>query len=79
MSIYDVLVSLGISDDVAATADFYASSQGLGPSAQHKLTCCVVKKYAAGKYTQLAQEHPEIVVDCSPEDDCVAILTPAGL
>jgi len=76
---YDILVSLGILEDIAAAADYYASNNQLSQEDQNIMICCVVKKYAPGQYTQLEQQYPTVVANCSPNDNCEAILSPAGL
>ena len=79
MTMYDILVSVGISTGIAKKAYLCAKVNHLSPMDQNKMICCVVEKYAPDKYSQLAEQHPDVVQDCSPEDDCEAILTPAGI
>lgn len=79
MTVYNILVSLGISTEIATKAYVYAKLNHLDLAKQHKLICCVVKKYDPGQYPELEQQYPKVVQDCSPDDDCTAILAPAGL
>jgi len=74
---YEILVSVGVPDDIAYIADAYATATKLTRQQKNQLSCCVVKEY--GNYSQLERQYPDVVQDCSPTADCATILRNAGL
>jgi hypothetical protein len=79
MSMYTILIAVEVPTTIAKKANAYATINHLSNPAQNKMICCVVEKYVPANYPQLEELYPEVVQDCSPTDDCEAILAPAGL